>query len=210
MLFGALLVKRLNKDVFTAYQASDRGGLVKVRVGDGRVYLSGQAVTVFCAELKMILLSRKKRITNIVKFNMMRKTISFLVFVVFLAINISFVFADSCSDSDGGKNYENYGVVTVVNETGKTSYEDSCKDWPNYMLDEAYCEGTEGKLTGYDCRNIGSDYTCSNGRCMVTQTTLDTQLPCDCRRYDPRSPKSRAWEHRQPEWRTRTFPVSHP
>ena len=49
---GPYWQKRLNKDVFTAYQASDRGGLVKVRVGDGRVYLSGQAVTVFCAELK--------------------------------------------------------------------------------------------------------------------------------------------------------------
>ena len=49
---GPFWQKRLNKDVFTAYQASERGGFLKVRVGDERVYLSGQAVTVFCAELK--------------------------------------------------------------------------------------------------------------------------------------------------------------
>lgn len=49
---GPYWQRRLNKDVFTAYQASERGGVVKVRVGDDRVYISGQAVTVFSAELK--------------------------------------------------------------------------------------------------------------------------------------------------------------
>lgn len=49
---GPFWKRKLNKDVFTAYQASERGGFVKVRVGDERVYLSGQAVTVFCAELR--------------------------------------------------------------------------------------------------------------------------------------------------------------
>jgi PhzF family phenazine biosynthesis protein len=42
---------RLAKTVFTAYQASARGGVVRVRVEGDRVRLSGQAVTVLRAEL---------------------------------------------------------------------------------------------------------------------------------------------------------------
>ena len=42
---------RLGRDEFTAYQASARGGTVKVRVGGDRVYLGGQAVTVLRGEL---------------------------------------------------------------------------------------------------------------------------------------------------------------
>jgi PhzF family phenazine biosynthesis protein len=38
---------RLNKSEFIAYQASARGGVVRVRVVDSRVYLGGQAVTLF-------------------------------------------------------------------------------------------------------------------------------------------------------------------
>jgi PhzF family phenazine biosynthesis protein len=44
--------RRLKKDTFIAYQASPRGGTVHVRVGDKRVYLGGQAVTVLKAELR--------------------------------------------------------------------------------------------------------------------------------------------------------------
>lgn len=42
---------RLRKDEFTAWQASSRGGVVRVRVGGERVELLGRAVTVFTAEL---------------------------------------------------------------------------------------------------------------------------------------------------------------
>ncbi|MEA5565523.1 PhzF family phenazine biosynthesis protein [Anabaena sp. UHCC 0399] len=43
---------RLNKDQFLAYQASSRGGVVKVSYGGGdRVLLSGQAITVLRGEL---------------------------------------------------------------------------------------------------------------------------------------------------------------
>jgi PhzF family phenazine biosynthesis protein len=42
---------RLGKDEMVAFQASPRGGVVRVRVGDGRVYLGGQAVTVLRGEL---------------------------------------------------------------------------------------------------------------------------------------------------------------
>ncbi|MES1258624.1 MAG: PhzF family phenazine biosynthesis protein, partial [Acidobacteriota bacterium] len=42
---------RLGKTEMTAFQASPRGGVVKVRLEGDRVYLSGQAVTVLRGEL---------------------------------------------------------------------------------------------------------------------------------------------------------------
>jgi PhzF family phenazine biosynthesis protein len=43
--------ERLGKSVMTAYQASARGGIVRVRVSGERVFLGGHAVTVFRGEL---------------------------------------------------------------------------------------------------------------------------------------------------------------
>lgn len=43
---GPFWRKRLGKDAFTAYQASSRGGIIRVRVAGERTLLSGQAVTV--------------------------------------------------------------------------------------------------------------------------------------------------------------------
>ena len=43
--------RRLGRDTFTAWQASARGGMVKVAVAGDRVLLSGQAVTVLRGEL---------------------------------------------------------------------------------------------------------------------------------------------------------------
>lgn len=48
---GPFWSERLDKKELTAYQASKRGGTVRVRVSGDRVYLSGQAVTVFRGEL---------------------------------------------------------------------------------------------------------------------------------------------------------------
>ncbi|HSE83881.1 MAG TPA: PhzF family phenazine biosynthesis protein [Thermodesulfobacteriota bacterium] len=48
---GPFWQDRLNKDEFIAYQASERGGILRVRVGVDRVYISGQAVTVLRGEL---------------------------------------------------------------------------------------------------------------------------------------------------------------
>jgi len=42
---------RLGKRDLVAYQASARGGIVRVRLGDDRVYLGGQAVTVLRGEM---------------------------------------------------------------------------------------------------------------------------------------------------------------
>ena len=48
---GPFWSNRLSKNEFVAYQASTRGGVVRVRVRGDRVYLGGQAVTVLRGEL---------------------------------------------------------------------------------------------------------------------------------------------------------------
>lgn len=48
---GPFWRRRLGKDCFIAHQASSRGGVVRVRIDGGRVYLGGQAVTVLRGEL---------------------------------------------------------------------------------------------------------------------------------------------------------------
>jgi PhzF family phenazine biosynthesis protein len=48
---GPFWSRRLNKTEFVAYQASGRGGVVRVRLSGDRVHLGGQAVTVLRGEL---------------------------------------------------------------------------------------------------------------------------------------------------------------
>lgn len=48
---GPFWAKRFNKSEFTAFQASSRGGIVRVSLAGDRVYLGGQAVTVVRGEL---------------------------------------------------------------------------------------------------------------------------------------------------------------
>ena len=48
---GPFWRKRLNKDMFTAYQASSRGGVVRVALSGDRVHIGGKAVTVFRGRL---------------------------------------------------------------------------------------------------------------------------------------------------------------
>jgi PhzF family phenazine biosynthesis protein len=48
---GPFWARQLHKDSFTAYQASARGGVVRVRLQGDRVLLGGQAVTVLRGEL---------------------------------------------------------------------------------------------------------------------------------------------------------------
>ena len=50
---GPYWAKKLGKNELTGYQASARGGVVKVRVGDDRVYIAGQAVTVMRGTLNL-------------------------------------------------------------------------------------------------------------------------------------------------------------
>ena len=49
---GPFWKRRLGKDFFKAYQASERSGYLTVRVNKDRVYIGGKAVMVFCAEMK--------------------------------------------------------------------------------------------------------------------------------------------------------------
>lgn len=48
---GPYWMKKLNKSIFTAYQASERGGFLKVQVKNERVLISGKAVTVIEGEI---------------------------------------------------------------------------------------------------------------------------------------------------------------
>ena len=48
---GPFWSRRMDKNDFVAYQASERGGIVRVRVGGERVYLGGRAITVLRGEL---------------------------------------------------------------------------------------------------------------------------------------------------------------
>ena len=48
---GPYWADRLGKSEFTAFQASARGGVVRVRLQGDRVILGGQAVTVMTGEL---------------------------------------------------------------------------------------------------------------------------------------------------------------
>ena len=48
---GPFWSRRLGKNELVAYQASKRGGTVRVRVSGERVYLSGQAITILRGEL---------------------------------------------------------------------------------------------------------------------------------------------------------------
>jgi PhzF family phenazine biosynthesis protein len=50
-VLGPFWKSRLGKTELLAYQASKRGGILRVRVGDKRVFIGGKAVTVFKADL---------------------------------------------------------------------------------------------------------------------------------------------------------------
>jgi predicted PhzF superfamily epimerase YddE/YHI9 len=50
-VLGPFWKNKLGKSELLAYQASRRGGVVRVRVGDRRVFIGGKAITVFQAEL---------------------------------------------------------------------------------------------------------------------------------------------------------------
>lgn len=50
-ILGPFWARHFHKNTLTAYQASARGGVVRVRVAGRRVYLAGQAVTVLRGEL---------------------------------------------------------------------------------------------------------------------------------------------------------------
>ncbi|MGB4270128.1 MAG: PhzF family phenazine biosynthesis protein [Spirochaetota bacterium] len=50
---GPYWQQKLKKDTFTAYQASQRGGFLKVEVSESRVYIGGKAVTVLSGHINI-------------------------------------------------------------------------------------------------------------------------------------------------------------
>jgi PhzF family phenazine biosynthesis protein len=57
---GPYWSKKLGKNELVAYQASERGGVLRLRVAGGRVYIGGQAVTILRGELVDALLDNKQ------------------------------------------------------------------------------------------------------------------------------------------------------
>lgn len=67
-----------------------------------------------------------------------------------------------CSDSDGGKDYDEYGEVTY----GSNTYKDVCIDLDK--LREYYCSSGVVKSVVYDCTDSMSYSGCWEGQCSVT------------------------------------------
>jgi hypothetical protein len=92
--------------------------------------------------------------------------------------------SDTCSDSDGGKNYKTAGTVTDKNlcSSGQTFCPadivktDECVS--STKLREYYCLGNDYTYEDYECTNLGADYTCSGGRC-VPQDQCNSDADCD-------------------------------
>ncbi|MGM0789789.1 MAG: PhzF family phenazine biosynthesis protein [Bacillota bacterium] len=54
---GPYWERKLQKSEFIAYQASERGGILKVKVLDGKVLISGKAVSILEGKLTPITIS---------------------------------------------------------------------------------------------------------------------------------------------------------
>jgi len=75
---------------------------------------------------------------------------------------------NSCSDSDGGQIYNVTGTVNGTYNGTPYSYTDYCASGTN--LNEYYCSGTSNASTVYACTNMGANYTCSSGKCVLNQS----------------------------------------
>lgn len=72
--------------------------------------------------------------------------------------------SDSCSDSDGGKNYNTQGITSGINGGNSYSYTDSCSS--SILLLEWYCSGTNPSSITFDCNSNSTNKTCSSGTCQ--------------------------------------------
>jgi cysteine-rich repeat protein len=75
----------------------------------------------------------------------------------------------SCTDSDGGKNYEVQGTVTV---NGTQNFSDICADVST--VQENFCDAGSQSVESHAC---GTGYKCSGGRC-VADTFVPTAEVC--------------------------------
>lgn len=107
---------------------------------------------------------------------------SICVAVVFgLGVSVDSAYAaptsttSTCSDSDGGKNYLEQGVVNFVSPWNSVTKTDKCLGQEGYygpMLQEFFCDNT-GYFTSstYDCNNIKEGSICSVGACIYAVTS---------------------------------------
>ncbi|MBI2044613.1 S8 family serine peptidase [Candidatus Pacearchaeota archaeon] len=70
----------------------------------------------------------------------------------------------SCTDTDGGINYNTKGAVTITNSSGTFGYQDICLLKNN--LREAYCDGNNLAYSTYSCPSSGK--VCSDGVCRTS------------------------------------------
>lgn len=76
-------------------------------------------------------------------------------------------FSRNCTDSDGGINYNVYGIVNACINSGRTpcmGYSDSCSG-SSGRLNEMYCKDMRVAVKAYNCSG-----SCQNGACVSSST----------------------------------------
>jgi hypothetical protein len=76
---------------------------------------------------------------------------------------------DSCSDTDGGLIYNVTGTVNGTYNGTTYSYTDQC--FGTTTLYEHYCTGTTNHSEMFTCSQLGANYTCSSGKCVLNQSS---------------------------------------
>lgn len=96
-----------------------------------------------------------------------KKRVILFFLLSFILFNIKSIGADTCTDSDGGANYLQFGFVTVTytNLSNTSIHYDLCDplNQSSNLLFEAYCSNN---LNGYISYNCPSG--CNNGACLTT------------------------------------------
>ncbi len=82
--------------------------------------------------------------------------------------------ASSCTDTDGGRNYYDYGTVTTcpAGDGPCKLINDYCGSDSKNQLVESYCNASEAKTENYNCPN-----GCNSGAC-IKETQLTEQVKC--------------------------------
>ena len=107
------------------------------------------------------------------------KIIIAVLVVIVLAIGVYAIAGGSsvlgspavCSDSDGGKNPDVYGIVTF----GAYKLKDVCSGTTS--VKENYCKNNNTSY-GYEAIKCSAGKTCSNGACISGNTTTNSTIKC--------------------------------
>ena len=92
------------------------------------------------------------------------------------------VSTSTCTDSDGGKNYNEKGFVTVTSNSGEVKKYDYCSS--GTTLKERYCSSGEAKTTSHTCPGSCSDGKCissgGSGTCTDSDGGIDYSIKGTC------------------------------